>query len=103
MSIAAGSSNSAKGYALKGLTMKKTLLIMVNSLVLLLILLPMGISHSETLQPIPEEVFNELCDFYDETSFECELKPAMLVWLDLDSDGEKEILIDGKDISAFHG
>ena len=83
--------------------MKMTLLIMQSSLVLLLISLSTYISHSETFKPIPEEVHNEICDFYDETSFECELKSSMLVWIDLDLDGEMEILIDGKDILAFHG
>jgi hypothetical protein len=65
--------------------------------------LTINISQSETFKPIPGEVQDELCDFYDETSFECELKPSMLVWVDLDLDGEMEILIDGKDISAFQG
>jgi hypothetical protein len=83
--------------------MKMTLLIVQSSLVLLLISLSTYISHSETFKPIPEEVHNEICDFYDETSFECELIPSMLVWIDLDLDGEMEILIDGKDILAFQG
>ena len=78
--------------------MKKTFLIFQSSLVLLLIFLSMNISHSETLKSIPEEVYDELCDFYEETSFECELKPSMLVWVDLNLDGELEILIDGRDI-----
>ena len=63
----------------------------------------MNISHSETLKSIPEEVYDELCDFYEETSFECGLKPSMLVWIDLDLDGELEILIDGKDILSSKG
>ena len=83
--------------------MKKTFLIFQSALVLLLISLNLDISHSETFKPIPEEVYDELCDFYDETSFECELKPSMLVWVDLNLDGEREILVDGRDISAYQG
>jgi hypothetical protein len=83
--------------------MKMTLLILQSSLILLLISLSIYRSHSETFKPIPAEVHNELCDFYDETSFECELNPSMLVWIDLNLDGEMEILIDGKNILAFQG
>ncbi|UCD65644.1 MAG: hypothetical protein JSW69_06400 [Deltaproteobacteria bacterium] len=78
--------------------MKKTLLLFQSSLVLLLISLSMNISYSETFKPIPEEVFDEICDFYDETSFECELVPSMLIWIDLNFDGEMEIIVDGRDI-----
>ena len=48
-------------------------------------------------------VYDEICDFYDETSFECELEPSMLVWIDLNIDGEMEIIIDGGDILADEG
>jgi hypothetical protein len=80
--------------------MKKTL-IFQSTLVLLLTFLNTNISQSETFKPVPEEVYDELCDFYDETSYECELKPSMLVWIDLNLDGEMEILIDGRNMLAY--
>jgi hypothetical protein len=80
--------------------MKKTLLIFQSSLVLLLISLSMNTSFSETFKPIPEEVYDEICDFYDETSFECELEQSMLIWIDLNFDGEMEVIVDGRDILA---
>ena len=83
--------------------MKKTFLLFQGSLVLVLIYLSMNISHSEIFKPIPEEVYDELCDFYEETSLECELKPSMLSWIDLNRDGEMEILIDGRDILTYQG
>ena len=60
----------------------------------------MNISFSETFKPIPEEVYEEICDFYAETSFECGLKPSMLIWIDLNFDGQMEIIVDGRDILA---
>jgi hypothetical protein len=66
-----------------------------------LISLSKNISHSKTFKPIPEAENDELCDFYEETAPECELKPSMLVWIDLNLDGEKEILIDGRDILTY--
>ena len=74
-------------------------------LILLFVFLLRNLSYSsEALNAVPKEVYDEICQdvINEEIQITCDVNPSMLSWIDLNSDGTNEIIVDGNGISVFY-
>ena len=85
--------------------MVKTLSVCQGSLTLLLTILFANLCYSSDVpKPVPQEVYDEICHedaISEELHITCNLEPSMLSWVDLNSDGTDEIIVDGNGISRL--